>query len=143
MHKKIYLSLLVFALIWTVLFLAGCTNNRDIPKTESTYPTNESENAKIKSTDTQVDNNNADKVTDQGTIFTIEEVRQHASKNNCWIIINGNVYNVTEYILSGQHKPVIIDGCGIDATALFDEVRKHTEAKAQNLLKKYYIGVLK
>jgi cytochrome b involved in lipid metabolism len=143
MHKKIYLSLIVVALIGIVLFLVGCTNNKDIPKTESTYSANESENTKTKSVDNQVDNNNADTITDQGTAFTIEEVSQHASKSNCWMIINGNVYNVTEYILSGQHKPVIIDGCGIDATSLFDEVKKHTGTKAQNLLKKYYIGVLK
>jgi len=85
--------------------------------------------------------------------FSLEEVSQHNNKDDCWMVIEGKVYNVTEFIAAGKHPPEIELGCGKDATKLFNQ--RTTEEgvkigsgtphsqKARNLLQKYYIGDLK
>ena len=56
--------------------------------------------------------------------------------------IDKNVYNVTSFIASGKHNPEIVRGCGIDATTMFEEERKHSSREAQGLLKELVIGTL-
>jgi len=77
------------------------------------------------------------------TTFSMDEVNKHNSKNNCWMVIDGKVYDATNYIASGQHKPIITQGCGVDATVMFEEVKKHSSPKAKNLLDQFLIGTLK
>jgi cytochrome b involved in lipid metabolism len=31
------------------------------------------------------------------TLFKWEEVRKHDKRNDCWIVVNGNVYNMTTF----------------------------------------------
>jgi cytochrome b involved in lipid metabolism len=35
--------------------------------------------------------------------FTKEEVAKHNTKSSCWIIVDGSVYDVTEYIEEVRH----------------------------------------
>ena len=35
---------------------------------------------------------------DQAKTYTLSEVAQHASKDDCWAIISGDVYDLTEFI---------------------------------------------
>jgi len=77
-----------------------------------------------------------------GTVFKMTEVASHNSRTDCWTVINGKVYNLTAYIASGQHKPVIADGCGIDATQIFNNVAKHSGKKAQDALAGLLIGTI-
>ncbi|MBS1266291.1 MAG: hypothetical protein MAG795_00258 [Candidatus Woesearchaeota archaeon] len=76
------------------------------------------------------------------TTFSIEEVNKHNSKDNCWIVIDSNVYDVTEFIASGEHNSQIINGCGIGATDMFEGIKKHASPKAKNLLDQFLIGTL-
>ena len=75
--------------------------------------------------------------------YTLSEISTHSDANDCFMAINGKVYDVTDYIASGQHNPQILKGCGQDATEMFNQERKHQGGKAQDLLSKYVIGVLK
>jgi cytochrome b involved in lipid metabolism len=77
------------------------------------------------------------------TSYPLSEVAIHNSAKDCWIAISGKVYNVTNFIASGQHNEKILEGCGIDATTLFAAVEKHTGSKAQTQLSKSIIGTLK
>lgn len=52
--------------------------------------------------------------------FTPEEVARHASKNDCWTIISGNVYDITTYINRHPGGAEIVRACGKDANSLFD-----------------------
>lgn len=54
--------------------------------------------------------------------YTLEDVAQHATAEDCWFAINGTVYDVTSYIADAKHPggPAILEGCGKDATTLFE-----------------------
>jgi cytochrome b involved in lipid metabolism len=54
------------------------------------------------------------------TSFTLSEVATHASSSDCWTVIDGSVYDITDYITShpGGAKE-ITKACGIDGTQLF------------------------
>ena len=52
--------------------------------------------------------------------LTIEEIAKHNAANDCWIIIQGSVYNVTNYlILHPGGSDRIVPFCGQDATDAF------------------------
>ncbi len=74
--------------------------------------------------------------------YTLTEVEAHNNKNDCWIAINGKVYNATEFIASGMHNDKILNGCGKDASSMFAQIPKHASAAAQAQLEKQFIGNL-
>lgn len=87
-------------------------------------------------------------VSDVSTSYTLSQVSEHASKDNCWLAIEGNVYDVTPFVKSGFHpgKDAILQGCGKDATTLFNtrpmgSGTSHSE-RAKKMLPKYLIGKL-
>ncbi|NTW22591.1 hypothetical protein HGA34_03560 [Candidatus Falkowbacteria bacterium] len=81
--------------------------------------------------------------------FALSDVAQHATVENCWLAIEGKVYDVTKYIDGGKHPggAAIIQGCGRDATELFNtrpmgSKTPHSD-KAKSFLPNFYIGDLK
>ncbi|KAL1198897.1 Cytochrome B5 isoform D [Cardamine amara subsp. amara] len=74
-----------------------------------------------------------------GKVFTLAEVSQHSSSQDCWIIIDGKVYDVTKFL--DDHPggdEVILTSTGKDATDDFEDVGHSTTAKA--MLDEYYVG---
>lgn len=55
--------------------------------------------------------------------FTFEEVQQHKSKDSCWVILYGNVYDVTSFLPEhpGGSK-IILQLAGSDATEEYDPI---------------------
>lgn len=52
--------------------------------------------------------------------YTLEDVKSHASASDCWVVINANVYDLTEWV--PQHPggaDEIEPWCGSDASAAF------------------------
>lgn len=82
------------------------------------------------------------------TAYTLTDVAKHATKDDCWMAIKGVVYDVTAVTSSGKHAggPVILQGCGKDATDLFSnrpgDKGDHSE-KAWSFLAGMRIGSLK
>lgn len=81
----------------------------------------------------------------KGTLAT--ELPVHNSKNDCWLAINGKVYNVTDYIYSHPGgSGEIIKYCGQDGTQAFASkdktIPKDHSAQAYAMLAPYYIGDL-
>lgn len=73
--------------------------------------------------------------------YTADEVRQHASEDDCWIIIHGKVYDVTKYLSEHPGGVDIMMICaGEDATTDF-EAMYHSDS-AKETLKDFYIGDL-
>ena len=72
--------------------------------------------------------------------FTMMEVQKHNSPNDCYMVINNNVYDVSNY---GAEHPggssAIYDNCGKEVTGLFARIHSNS---AWDLLKKYKIGTL-
>ncbi|KAH3676125.1 hypothetical protein WICMUC_002422 [Wickerhamomyces mucosus] len=72
-------------------------------------------------------------------IISYQEVQQHSTKDDLWLIIDGKVYDCTKYL--DEHpggEEVIIDCAGIDATNPFDDIG-HSE-DARETLKELLIG---
>jgi cytochrome b involved in lipid metabolism len=77
----------------------------------------------------------------------METVAEHGVADNCWLVINNNVYNLTDFVVSHPGGKAIIEGCGKDATQLFEtrpmgSGTPHSD-RARSILEKYYIGSLK
>ncbi|MFH1229033.1 MAG: cytochrome b5-like heme/steroid binding domain-containing protein [Candidatus Aenigmatarchaeota archaeon] len=82
----------------------------------------------------------------QGTVLSLSEISNHNSAASCWLIINGNVYDVTAYLSS--HPPgelLITPFCGKDATVAFDTKGGNGQphsSRADALLGNYLLGVV-
>ncbi|MBP7774322.1 cytochrome b5 domain-containing protein [Candidatus Woesebacteria bacterium] len=81
------------------------------------------------------------------TAYALSDVAKHATKDDCWMAIKGVVYDVSAVTSSGKHAggPVILQGCGRDATELFTnrpgDKGEHSE-KAWSFLAGMQIGSL-
>jgi cytochrome b involved in lipid metabolism len=79
--------------------------------------------------------------------LTLAVVAEHNTASDCWLVVNNNIYNITDYIPAHPTGPEkIIAYCGKDATTAFDTKdanpgRPHSDA-ARQILEKYYIGSL-
>lgn len=73
--------------------------------------------------------------------YTAEEVAQHATEDDLWVIIRGKVYDVTSFLnIHPGGRQILLSVAGKDATQKFEFFR-HSE-NAYDLLKKLYIGDL-
>lgn len=80
--------------------------------------------------------------------LTSEEVSLHSTPDNCWMIVEDKVYDVTAFIATQKHPggAAILEGCGKEATELFmtrpmGSGTAHS-SKAQEMLQQYYLGEL-
>ncbi|KAJ2331899.1 carnitine transporter, partial [Coemansia sp. RSA 2681] len=73
--------------------------------------------------------------------FTGEQIQQHATREDIWIVVHGKVYDVTLFL--DEHpggEEVILEHAGIDATEAFEDIGHSDDAR--DLLSKYFIGNL-
>ena len=81
-----------------------------------------------------------------GKSYTLADVSQHSQAEDCWMAIEGKVYDVTNFVSKHPGGKAILNGCGKDATIFFNERPTNDRgphpdsAKAQ--LPQYYIGDL-
>lgn len=76
-----------------------------------------------------------------GRYYTLAQVKKHNNKGSCWVVIHGNVYDLTKFLKEhpgGQEG--ILEKAGTDATHAFDVVghSKH----ATEMLEKFKVGML-
>ncbi|ONI26139.1 hypothetical protein PRUPE_1G006400 [Prunus persica] len=74
-----------------------------------------------------------------GKFFTLAQVSEHNTPKDCWLIINGKVYDVTKFL---EDHPggddVLLSATGKDATDDFEDVG-HSD-NARDMLKDMYVG---
>ncbi|XP_054780062.1 cytochrome b5-like [Prosopis cineraria] len=72
-------------------------------------------------------------------VYTLAEVSQHNNSTDCWLVINGKVYNVTKFL---EDHPggddALISATGKDATDDFEDVGHSTSAVA--MMDEFYVG---
>jgi cytochrome b involved in lipid metabolism len=80
--------------------------------------------------------------------YSLSDIEEHTKAENCWMAIEGKVYDVTKFIASQKHPggEAILQGCGKDATELFNtrpmgSKTPHSD-KARAGLENFYIGEL-
>nr|AAT84461.1 cytochrome b5 isoform Cb5-D [Vernicia fordii] len=74
-------------------------------------------------------------------LFTMQEAAQHNTKEDCWIVIDGKVYDVSSYL--DEHPggdDVILSTIGKDATDDFEDAGHSKSAREQ--LESFFIGEL-
>lgn len=77
--------------------------------------------------------------------YTLDEVAQHNTASDCWMAIDGNVYDVTQYIPQHDNQFNIRPWCGTDATTDYHNMAGRGQdhnAKADQILASYMIGTL-
>nr|POE90749.1 cytochrome b5 isoform b [Quercus suber] len=74
-----------------------------------------------------------------GKVFTLAQVSEHNTNKDCWLIINGKVYDVTKFL---EDHPggdeVLLSATGKDATDDFEDVG-HSDS-AREMMNEYYVG---
>lgn len=70
------------------------------------------------------------------------EVRNHTSKDDLWLLIDGKVYDVTPFLdLHPGGGQLIADAAGKDATSLFERTHGEGLRYSLRLLNQFFIGV--
>ena len=78
----------------------------------------------------------------QEALYTMAKVKENNSATSCWSAINGNVYNLTQWINSHPGRPAPILGlCGTDGTSSFN-ARHRGQASPTSILAGYLLGPL-
>lgn len=79
------------------------------------------------------------------TLFNTSEVVEHNNPvNGYWAVINGKVYDLTEFIhLHPGGMKIIANNIGIDATAAYESVLHHVNSEVDAMLGMYELGVLR
>lgn len=78
--------------------------------------------------------------------YLLAEVAGHARQNDCWMAIDGSVYDITTYLPGHPSEPeLILPWCGKETTQAWrtkNKGRTHSPW-ANQLLEKYKIGALR
>lgn len=73
--------------------------------------------------------------------ISMKEVRQHKSRDDCWLVYAGKVYNATPYIkFHPGGADYIMLGAGKDATALFNKY--HRWVNMEMMMSACLVGLL-
>lgn len=72
--------------------------------------------------------------------YTYEDVAKHASKEDCWTILHGKVYDITQYAKIHPGVGKIYLGKGRDCTELYN--RYHSWVNADEFIGEDWIGML-
>ena len=73
--------------------------------------------------------------------FTWDEIKKHNKEDDCWVVVSGKVYDVTDFVDEhpGSFAP-ILTSAGKDATKAF--VDKPHSKRAYKMLEKFYKGIV-
>ncbi len=116
-------KLFVLFLIPALLLFAGygvwaMTRSDDKPSESSPSTTN---TAPQTSSQSPTSNPDSPVSSDVSKPLTRSEVATHSSKDDCWTIIDGNVYDLTSYIPRHPGGDDILEACGTDGSSLFNQ----------------------
>lgn len=85
-------------------------------------------------------NNGSQNENSRGKTYTLSDLAAHSSASDCWLAIDGKVYDVTNYIGKHPGGNEITKGCGKDATQMF---KQEGHSRQANLIaSEYQIGIL-
>ncbi|HLP86926.1 MAG TPA: cytochrome b5 domain-containing protein [Candidatus Paceibacterota bacterium] len=141
MKKLATVSLFIFGVVVTAILVAGLLIYQ-----------NKKDNQKVNSQTGNLVQNTINNITSTGKNITLDmtEISKHNKQTDCWMLINGKVYDITSYF--GSHpggNANMLATCGKDATdayktqdpyATSSGSRTAHSSRARNLLDNYYIG---
>lgn len=82
------------------------------------------------------------KSTSQSSTISMATVKTHANASSCWTVVNGNVYDLTQWISEHPGGPGVIKAiCGKDGSRGFNS-QHQGQARANAALAQFKIGAL-
>lgn len=126
---------LIFLLLISGLTLTACNASTPAPTTtpETAAPTTTVPAA-------------TDSAIETTKVYSLSEIAKHSTSEDCWLAINGKVYDVTGFGAKHPGEEAVYQGCGLDATTLFETrpmgSKTPHSAKAMSFLPNFYIGEL-
>jgi predicted heme/steroid binding protein len=75
------------------------------------------------------------------TFYTAEEVAKHCTREDLWLIIDGKVYDVTQYVEEHHGGDAILNRPGLDNTEGFRGTQHPEHVK--DTVEDYWIGMLR
>lgn len=78
-------------------------------------------------------------------VYSLSEVAQHASLDDCWLVVEGAVYDVSDYVPRHPAPPSVLEPwCGREATEGMRTRGNSSDhsARAWRMLARYRIGIL-
>jgi len=145
------MRLSVLFLVAAVVLIAGCSSSEGpvvvVDQHDSIGPEADDRiDAQVDDTADEVADESASGVNPHDAGFSLADVSVHSVEEDCWMAINGLVYDVTHYIAAHPGGRFIIEGCGTDATDLFEtrpmgSGTPHSD-RARGLLDDFLVGVL-
>lgn len=139
MKKLTTISLFIFGVAVTALLTAGLVFYQNNKTSQNSTPTN-------------IVQDTIDQINSNSIVLNMTEIAKHNTQSDCWLLINGKVYNITSYF--GSHpggSRTMSETCGKDATdayytqdpnATSSQTKSAHSSKAQSLLNNYYLGDL-
>ncbi len=138
MLKKVVVS--VVALTSSALILSGCSLS-----SPSGQPANMNKPAiEDKLPASTMPQSSPSTSTDTSKTYTLSEVAAHKSASDCWTVVDGSVYNVTDFVSNHPGGAAILKACGKDGTSMITGEREHKEnmANVEAALMSMKIGTL-
>jgi len=132
--KKSFFTLLI-ATLSLAIFFGGCTTPQTQDQTtKTTTPVNDTKEETTPSSETTKE------TTTEVKKYSMSEISKHSTKGDCWLLIDGKVYDVSAYEIH-PGGDAFLKGCGIDATTMFKTDPPHSD-KAWSYLPGFEIGEL-
>lgn len=145
MMKKIVLALVIIAsLVAGSVLVGGFLQKNNMQRTTS--PTQAGSQPASGTQTTNSSGSGSNSTSSSAKAYGMNEVMQHNTENDCWIVISSNVYNVTSFL--SEHPGgafEITPYCGKDATQAFETQggRGAHSQTANDMLATYFIGSVK
>ena len=82
---------------------------------------------------------------DKAYAYTIDDVAEHNTENDCWVIYDNGVYDITNYVAEHDRYMDIRSWCGTDITEAFetkDGTGRDHKSSSYALLETFYIDTL-
>jgi cytochrome b involved in lipid metabolism len=79
---------------------------------------------------------------DTSATYTLADVQTHSDASSCWTVIDGTVYDLTQWIPQHPGGEAAIESiCGIDGSAAFHGQHDHAQEQ-ESILATFKIGTL-
>ena len=81
-------------------------------------------------------------------LITLQEVQEHSKPDDCWIVVNDSVYNISPYIKKHEDlckEMKLTDSCGSDASSIWNTKEKGEKShkrKAVMAFERSKVGIL-
>lgn len=131
-YKKLLSILFMSFLIFT-----ACSNDDEKNEEDNKQVKDTSQNtggSQSSSTDNDLDDQasspNSSTLSRTLTPYSLEEIAKHDQEGDCWLVLEGQVYDVSDFVPRHPGEDAILQGCGLpDATPLFEGVGHSQSAK--------------